>query len=138
VATWEPLAEQAARCGTLLTLENVYETEPELIQELFARLAAPNIRICLDVGHLKAFGGDDFPGWLDALGSLVGQLHLHDNNGGDDDHLALGQGIIPLVEILDFFALHGPPPIITLEPHHENSLQPSLEYLAANWPWPDK
>jgi len=134
VATWEPLAEQAARCGSLLTLENVYETQPELIKELFARLKAPNIRMCFDVGHLKAFGGGDFQGWLDKLGSLVGQLHLHDNNGSGDDHLALGQGIIPLPDIFNFFASYNPAPIITLEPHHENSLLPSLEYLTANWP----
>jgi sugar phosphate isomerase/epimerase len=43
VATWEPLAEQAARQGVLVALENVYETRPGLIQKLFARLPAPNI-----------------------------------------------------------------------------------------------
>jgi sugar phosphate isomerase/epimerase len=135
LATWEPLAEQAAQYGCLLTLENVYETQPELIKELFTRLQAPNIRMCLDVGHLQAFGGGEFQKWLDMLGSLVGQLHLHDNNGGGDDHLALGQGRIPLSQILGFFAANNSAPLITLEPHHENSLSPSLAYLKVNWPW---
>jgi len=27
------------------------------------------------------------------------------------------------------------PPIITLEPHQEEDLGPSLEYLARIWPW---
>jgi sugar phosphate isomerase/epimerase len=135
LATWEPLAAQAARHSALLALENVYETQPELIRELFRRLQAPNIRICLDVGHLQAFGGGEFQKWLDMLGSLVGQLHLHDNNGGGDEHLALGQGIIPLSEILGFFAANSLAPLITLEPHHENCLLPSLEYLTVNWPW---
>jgi sugar phosphate isomerase/epimerase len=138
VATWEPLAEQAARWGALLTLENVYETQPELIKELFDRLQAPNIRLCLDVGHLQAFGGGDFQVWLHELGGLVGQLHLHDNNGENDEHLALGQGVIPLAQVLGFFAARTAAPVITLEPHQENSLGPSLEYLAANWPWPAK
>ncbi len=135
VATWEPLAAQAAQYGCLLALENVYETQPELIKELFDRLQAPNIRMCLDVGHLQAFGGGDFQKWLEMLGSLVGQLHLHDNSGGGDEHLGLGQGIIPFPKILGFFAGNNFAPLITLEPHHENSLLPSLEYLAANWPW---
>ncbi len=52
-----------------------------------------------------------------------------------DEHLALGQGIIPLPRIISFFAAHNQAPLITLEPHHENSLLPSLEFLAANWPW---
>jgi sugar phosphate isomerase/epimerase len=135
VATWEPLAEQADRFGALLTLENVYETQPELIRRLFARLKAPNIRFCLDVGHLQAFGGGNFPEWLETLGTLVGQLHLHDNNGGSDEHLALGQGVIPLPRILAFFADRHQAPLITLEPHQENSLLPSLEFLVAHWPW---
>jgi sugar phosphate isomerase/epimerase len=135
VATWEPLAEQAARFGTLLTLENVYETQPALIKELLTRLQAPNIRFCLDVGHLQAFGGGDFPSWLAELGSFVGQLHLHDNNGEADEHLALGQGIIPIPQVLDFFAGRQASPILTLEPHHENSLWPSLDYLRSYRQW---
>jgi sugar phosphate isomerase/epimerase len=138
VATWEPLAAQAARCDTLLTLENVYETQPQLIRQLFARLQAPNIRFCLDVGHLQAFGGGNFTAWLEEVGSLVGQLHLHDNHGGADEHLALGEGVVPLPRILAFFAAHQPPPLITLEPHQENSLLPSLHFLAAHWPWVNK
>lgn len=135
VATWEPLAAQAARHDCLVALENVYETQPELIKKLFDRLQAPNIRICLDVGHLQAFGGGNFQQWLDLLGNLVGQLHLHDNNGDGDEHLAPGQGTIPFSEILGFFAANGYAPLITLEPHQASSLLPALEYLGAVWPW---
>jgi sugar phosphate isomerase/epimerase len=135
VATWEPLAEQAARHGALVALENVYETQPELIRELFTRLQAPNICFCLDVGHVQAFGGGNFQEWLEKVGGLVGQLHLHDNHGAQDEHLTLGAGIIPLPHILSFFADRDQTPVITLEPHHENSLLPSLEFLSANWPW---
>jgi len=135
LGTWEPLAAQAARFGTLVTLENVYETEPALIRRLFARLTAANIRLCLDVGHLQAFGGGNFAVWLQELGGLVGQLHLHDNHGAEDEHLALGQGIVPLPQVLSYFAPCQPLPVITLEPHKENSLEPSLQYLARHWPW---
>ncbi len=135
LGTWEPLAEQAAQYGTLVTLENVYETDPTLIRRLFSRLTAVNIRLCLDVGHLQAFAGGNFAVWLQELGDLVGQLHLHDNLGDQDEHLALGQGIIPLQQVLSYFAPCQPPPVVTLEPHKENSLKPSLQYLASHWPW---
>jgi sugar phosphate isomerase/epimerase len=135
LATWEPLAEQAARHGALLALENVYETEPALIRQLFSRLEAPNICFCLDVGHLQAFGGGNFQTWLAEVGSLVGQVHLHDNHGTQDDHLALGQGIIPLAQILSFFAARNQTPLVTLEPHQEESLLPSLKFLSEHWPW---
>jgi sugar phosphate isomerase/epimerase len=135
LATWEPLAAHAARFACLVTLENVYETETTLIRRLFSRWQEANIRLCLDVGHLQAFGGGDFTTWLTEVGDLVGQLHLHDNHGQHDEHLALGQGTIPLPEVLAYFARRGVPPLVTLEPHQENSVTPSLQYLATIWPW---
>jgi sugar phosphate isomerase/epimerase len=136
-ATWRELAARAAVHGTVVMLENVYETEPELLLEVLDRVGADNLRVCLDVGHLYAFGGGDLDRWLHTLAPLVGQLHLHDNHGDADKHLALGAGSIPLAKILRFFAGRGQKPLITLEPHQEGSLQPSLDFLAQIWPWED-
>ena len=134
-ATWKELAARAAAHGVLVMLENVYETEPELLLEIVHRVGAANLRVCLDVGHLYAFGGGDWPRWLHTLAPVIGQLHLHDNRGDADAHLALGAGSIPLAEILQFLADRQPRPLITLEPHQEGSLQPSLDFLAQIWPW---
>jgi sugar phosphate isomerase/epimerase len=136
-ATFKELAALAAVQGVTVMLENVYETDPELHLALLRRVKAPNLKVCLDVGHLFAFGGGDWPRWLQSLAPVIGQLHLHDNHGDADHHLALGAGTIPLPEILNFLAERGPQPIITLEPHQEGSLQPSLEHLAHIWPWQD-
>lgn len=137
VATWKEMAGRAAAHGVTVRLENVYETEPEMFLELLGRVDAANLQVCLDVGHLFAFGGGDWSHWLNTLAPVVGQLHLHDNHGDADAHLALGAGIVPLAEILRFFAARRSRPLITLEPHQEDSLQPSLEHLAAIWPWED-
>ena len=134
-ATWRELAGAAAAHGAVVRLENVYETEPELFLELLKGVNAPNLEVCLDVGHLLAFGGGDFPRWLQALTPVVGQLHLHDNDGQGDTHLALGAGRVPLAEVLQHFAARGRRPLVTLEPHQEGSLEPSLDYLARVWPW---
>ena len=40
--------------------------------------------------------------WLENLKPYIRHLHLHDNHGGWDEHLALGQGNIPLKLILEF------------------------------------
>jgi sugar phosphate isomerase/epimerase len=136
-ATFKELAARAAAHGVTVMLENVYETDPELHLELICRVDAPNLKVCLDVGHLYAFGGGDWPRWLNALAPVIGQLHLHDNHGEADTHLALGAVTIPLPEILQVLAERGPQPLITLEPHQEGSLNPSLEYLARIWPWAD-
>jgi len=133
--TWRELAGAAAAHGVVVRLENVYETEPELFLELIQRVSAPNLEVCLDVGHLLAFGGGDFPRWLEILTPAVGQLHLHDNDGRGDTHLALGAGRVPLAEVLEYFAARGRRPLVTLEPHQEGTLEPSLEHLARLWPW---
>ncbi|MCX5892436.1 MAG: sugar phosphate isomerase/epimerase [Deltaproteobacteria bacterium] len=135
VATWKELAARAAACGVTVMLENVYETGPELHLEIVRRVDAPNLKVCLDVGHLFAFGGGDLSRWLETLAPVIGQLHLHDNHGAADEHLALGAGTIPWQEILQFFAERRRQPLITLEPHQEDSLQPSLDFLAQIWPW---
>ncbi len=135
VATWKELAARAAAHRVTVMLENVYETEPELLLEVVNRVGAANLWVCLDVGHLYAFGGGDLSRWLNTLAPVIGQLHLHDNHGDADAHLALGAGSIPLPEILNFLAPRQPRPLITLEPHHEGSLQPSLDFLAQIWPW---
>jgi len=134
-ATWKELAALAAPSGVTVMLENVYETEPELFLEVLGRVGAPNLKVCFDVGHLLAFSTGDFPHWLKTLAPVIGHLHLHDNHGDEDNHLTLGAGKVPLQETLDYLAAQRRRPSVTLEPHQEGSLEPSLEYLARIWPW---
>jgi len=134
-ATFKELAGLAAPHGVTVMLENVYETEKELFVEVIARARAKNLKVCLDVGHLLAFGDGDFPGWLETLWPHIGHLHLHDNHGDNDHHLALGAGKVPIDYVLRFLKDKGVRPSVTLEPHQEGSLEPSLHYLAQIWPW---
>ena len=134
-ATFRELGVQAGKYGVRVVLENVYEKDPELVQAALQRIGLDNVQVCLDVGHLNAFGGGNFEGWLRILWPLIGHLHLHDNQGTLDDHLALGTGNVPVEMVLNFLAAKGRQPLITLEPHHEGSLAPSLQHLADIWPW---
>jgi len=136
-ATWKEFTSLAAAQGVTVMIENVYETDPDLFVQLITLVNAPNLQVCLDVGHLQAFGGGDFDGWLHSLWPFIGQLHLHDNRGDLDAHLALGQGTVPLAMVLQFLAARDRQPLVTLEPHQEGSLEPSLHYLADIWPWED-
>jgi sugar phosphate isomerase/epimerase len=134
-ATWKELAATAAAHGAAVMLENVFERDPEIFLEVLDRVRAPNLQVCFDVGHLLAFSTGDFPHWLKTLAPVIGHLHLHDNQGDHDTHQALGTGRVPLKMVLDYLAGAGRRPLITLEPHQEGSLTPSLEYLAGIWPW---
>jgi sugar phosphate isomerase/epimerase len=136
-ATWHRLGRRIRAAGSRLMLENVYEHNPEVLRHLFARLQDIPVGFCLDTGHQAAFSRTSLDGWLTALGGFLRQVHLHDNHGDQDAHLALGQGGIDFVALMNRLErLHPVPPVITLEPHREEDLAPSLAYLQAIWPWP--
>jgi sugar phosphate isomerase/epimerase len=133
---WSWMAGRLAEHGTRLMLENVYEDGPQDILFLFENLKNQKVGFCLDAGHASAFGRSRLEVWLDTLGPCLGQLHLHDNQGNWDEHLALGSGNIELDVLFEYLKKKkNTPPIVTLEPHEEEALWPSLEYLTAAWPW---
>lgn len=138
VETWEWLGELLGKEGVPLNLENVYEQGPQEILELFEALAPMDIGFCLDTGHQSAFGKAGLEEWLECLGPFLKQLHLHDNNGKADEHLGLGKGKVRFDILVSWLKERCQcPPLVTLEPHREEDVLPSLERLRQIWPWPD-
>ncbi len=130
--TWQDAGEKIRRAGSRLMLENVYETDPVQMRPLCDQLAGLNVGFCFDIGHHFAFGNVSMEAWLTELGPYLGQLHLHDNSGADDEHRALGQGDIALEPLFEFLKGRGDNlPVLTLEPHRAEDLEGSLKYLAA-------
>ena len=133
---WQWFSEELNRLGSRLVLENVYEQVPEDLLPLFEALAPRGIGFCLDVGHQAVFGRSPLEEWLRVLGPHLRHVHLHDNNGEMDAHLALGKGAVDLPLLFEYFRKNkANTPLITLEPHVPEDLWPSLSYLEANWPW---
>lgn len=133
---WSWFAESIWKDGAILMLENVYEHNPQEFVELYGGLRDQKVGFCLDTGHQAVFSRVDLSAWLEALGDDIRQIHLHDNLGISDDHLALGKGKIDFRMLFEYLRVNkAHPPIITLEPHREEDLWPSLEYLENIWPW---
>ena len=117
-------------------LENVYEHFPDDILILLEQLKNKRVGFCLDVGHQAVFSRSPVKQWIDVLGYYLKQLHLHDNFGESDDHLALGDGNINFSEIFMFVKhLNQKTMAVTIEPHREQDLLPSLKYLKKVWLW---
>ena len=136
IDTWRWMAEQCRAMGTRLMLENVYEDGPEEMEIFFKALKAYDVGFCFDTGHQLAFSKASPGRWITALGGFLGQLHLHDNLGGMDDHSALGKGKVGFRELFDMLKKSDiPRPVVTLEPHKEKDLWPSLDFLAQHWIW---
>jgi sugar phosphate isomerase/epimerase len=60
--------------------------------------------------------------WITTLGERITYVHLHDNDGSGDQHLPLGQGNLPLLEVLAALETHAPRAIWMIEAEATASL----------------
>jgi len=127
--TWREMLAISEPLQVPIMLENTYESGPEQHRDILAVLDTSYARFCLDVGHVLAFAGNTWQDWLPALSPWLGQLHLHDNKGDHDQHLAIGQGSFDFAGLFSFLRTNKLKPVITLEPHRETALWDSLSAL---------
>lgn len=124
------LSEYAASADTCIMLENVFEPDPGFHEKIFAAVDSPSLKFCLDLGHLKVFSPDStLDMWLSTVGNRLGELHLHDNHGREDDHLPIGEGICDFDSLFSWLEREGKCPVFTLEAHDEQAVFPSIEGL---------
>lgn len=126
VKSWTELIDLAKAHNTILSLENVYDKEPRLLRRLFEALASDCVCFCLDTGHFNAFSYTPLKVWLKELGKYLGQLHLHDNFGERDEHLAVGKGTFPFEELFAWLRKNKKKPVFTLEAHDQKELWKSI------------
>ncbi|NWF94555.1 MAG: sugar phosphate isomerase/epimerase [Candidatus Thorarchaeota archaeon] len=82
----------------------------------------------LDVGHANTTGRD-LTKYASMLGGLLIELHLHDNKGVTDDHLAIGRGTVELPRLfrtLDAYGFSGP---VVLELKSREDFETSIAAL---------
>ncbi|NOZ59753.1 MAG: sugar phosphate isomerase/epimerase [Euryarchaeota archaeon] len=100
----EELVEFAGEHGVLLCVENMPRhegalmSEVEELLELAERFSRREMGITLDVGHAATCG--DVVEYVEALGERIANVHLHDNRGDGDEHLAVGDGKIDFGAVL--------------------------------------
>lgn len=133
---WRAILDEAGDIPVYL--ENVYEQDPTEIGDLLSELGG-RAGFCFDLGHWFSFGGGkkggDLTSWLQGLGPYLRHLHLHDNDGLHDEHLGLGTGKIPFVELFAGLELLDLCPGFTLEPHSPYDFEKSLEFICQRQYW---
>lgn len=131
------LIQYADERGIQLMLENLpaaFNNGVELA-ELLDPL--PALGLHLDVGHANLYPlRNTTEEILDAFGSRLEHVHLHDNRGGAHDlHLPLGSGTLPWISMLHLLKSHGYDGSITLEVFSEDRhyLKYSMERVREEW-----
>ncbi len=100
---------------TIFYLENVLEPEPSMLSEILRRVDSPQLRMCLDVGHVNAYSAVSAAQWIAQCAPWIGHVHLHNNDGTRDTHDALPCGTLDIPLLLRLLREHCPRTSITLE-----------------------
>jgi len=117
--------------GIKIHLENMLEWDSELISEVVASIDRPNLDINLDIGHAHCNSKLPIIKWIEQLGTQIGYVHLHDNQGQEDEHLGLGEGTIPIKDVCQALNQYAPGAVWALEAFGEG-LRNSIEWLEIN------
>lgn len=133
-AFWSAMCREYA--PVCIYLENMFDMRPALMRALAERMVdVRSFGICLDYAHARVFGGDPGP-WFDQLGPYVHHLHVNDNDGIDDLHLALGEGTTDW-QRYDCLARKAPmAPSVLLETRGLANQRKSLEFMRAHGLYP--
>ncbi len=125
------LCDHASTHGIKIAFENIYDAAPDDLAKLLQLVDHDNAGICLDIGHFNVFSKKSLADWLDLLGDRIFELHLHDNDGSADQHLALGDGCIDYQPLLQWFKQLAPEqrPVLTLELPHRTHVIKSVNIL---------
>ena len=129
--TWPALASRAEDSGLVIALENIFEEEPSslkrIVEGVGEAVGSDSLGVCIDAGHMNIFSKAPMEEWFRVLGPYVREVHLHDNHGEFDEHLAVGEGVIDFERFFELAGKFTTDPIWTLEAHDEDTLKRTLE-----------
>ena len=141
VATWQAMLAAWPEHPPLF-LENTFEPDPATVAGVARELGkvhGDRVALCLDMGHWYSFSEGkarhNLEAWLDAYGDQLGHLHLHDNDGGFDQHRGLGQGEIDWGAFFAALEARGLTPTVTFEPHSDEGFAATMAFVRAHPEW---
>ena len=109
----EHLGAFARPLGVKVLVENLTSeaTTPEHLMNILEMGHLDNIGVCLDLGHAHITVG--VAEAIATLGKRIGEVHVHDNRGVNDEHLWPGDGTIDWPAAVESLkALPEPPPTV--------------------------
>jgi sugar phosphate isomerase/epimerase len=95
--TLEPVLARAVQQGVTVVIENILDRDPTPLMALVASFDSPHVRLSVDTGHAHINaqqGGLSAQGWLTQSAPLLSHVHVQDNDGSADEHLAPGEGTL--------------------------------------------
>ena len=126
------LGEYGRDLGVMATIENMPTFDGMLYNnmgDLHNLLTSLDMSMTLDIGHANHSGYSPDQMIFDS----IKHIHIHDNFGDDDAHLALGEGSIELKYIVDSLEEKNYDGIYIIEVNDYDSIKKSYEYMKKNF-----
>ena len=91
---WKEEIKKYGKEGIKIVIENLVEGTPDILIKLCDEVDSDFLALCLDTGHTNVFSELSLYEWSERMGKRLQYVHLHDNNGQNDEHLPVGKGNI--------------------------------------------
>jgi len=128
--TWSPLLGHAKKRGIRIAIENIFENNPENLVALLERIVDEDFGLCFDTGHFNLFSTITLTEWLSLVGERIIELHIHDNDGTRDNHMAPGKGKFDFETLFRKLSEQDRKDLIfTIEAHSKEEAEDSLIFF---------
>ena len=127
---WNEFLQDKKEDDIKIHLENVFEDDYFIINELMEEIGDKQTSVCLDIGHVNAYSKVSVKEWMRILKRHIKHMHVHNNNGDKDSHLGINHGNLNILEILD--SIKEEDISISLEIADLEQLEESLDILYKN------
>lgn len=131
ISNFETIADYCLRRQVVLAIENIRRVD--YVEVLLTNLIAPNVKFCFDIGHANAFTHNLYSYNWDTLFKKLHCIHIHDNNGIEDQHLIPGMGNIQFDRIVPDLMKYNPTINATLELYYHGREQFYKNMSATNF-----
>jgi len=124
--------------GIEIYYENMFDMVPDDLAALAERLKdEPRFGVCLDYAHATVFGKGQ--PWAEKLGAYTKHLHINDNDGAVDLHLAVGDGTIDWKAYDQNIRRFTREPSVLIETSNPEKFLSSVRYLKDKgfYPFPE-
>ncbi|WP_405270306.1 sugar phosphate isomerase/epimerase family protein [Methanobrevibacter sp.] len=126
------IGEYGQDLGVLTTIENMPTFDAMIYYDLYdlhELLTSYDMYMTLDIGHANHAGYPANEMYFDS----IKHIHIHDNFGDEDDHLALGEGSIDLKYIVNTLEKNNYDGIYIIEVNDYDSIKNSYRYMKENF-----
>jgi len=116
--------------GINIYMENMWDTNPDNLANLASEMSSiENFGLCFDYAHAN-ISPTDTKIWSEKLGPYIRHVHINDNDGKRDLHLALGDGSTDWNKFFELQAKYFPAASTLIETSSPENQRKSLEFLS--------